>query len=64
MNLNLNCNLKKDYKSSQQKIRCITGQWIKDNMFCPICGYPNLTKYKNNKPVADFFAKNANLILN
>ncbi len=28
--------------------------WVGKNLFCPCCGYPQLTHQTNNKPVGDF----------
>lgn len=42
------------YKSVPQQSRVISESWIGKNMYCPRCGYPYLTKCKNNRPVADF----------
>lgn len=43
------------YKSAAQKIRVITEEWVDRNMFCPYCGNPYISKFENNRPVADFF---------
>lgn len=43
------------YTSNSQKIRVITEDWFNNNMFCPYCGNEYITKFKNNRPVADFF---------
>lgn len=55
MVLELNSSIAKNYSSNSQKARVITERWVADNMFCPRCGYPYLTHFENNKPVADFF---------
>ena len=45
------------YKSETQKIRIMTESWVKERAFCPNCGN-EITKYDNNRPVADFYCKN------
>lgn len=42
------------YKSRSQRARLFTEFWVQKEIFCPNCGC-KLQKYKNNKPVADFF---------
>lgn len=55
MNLFLNNDLCKRYKSASQIARVITENWLAENMFCPICGASLLHQYSANKPVADFY---------
>ncbi len=55
MHLNFDKSLVDSYKSTSQKIRILTEDWISRNMFCPLCGYPVLNHYEANKPVADFY---------
>ncbi len=43
------------YKGPTQNARVLTEAWAGLWLFCPNCGAPGLTKYANNKPVADFF---------
>ncbi len=43
------------YISNSQKARRLTEHWMSDNMYCPRCGNPKLEKFRNNKPVADFY---------
>lgn len=45
------------YKSTSQKIRVLTENWVDDEVFCPACGR-NVNHYENNRPVADFFCPN------
>ncbi|QFR50217.1 restriction endonuclease [Sulfurimonas lithotrophica] len=54
MNLNLYSALSDGYKNNSQKIRVLTENWVNENIYCPKCG-DNVSEYKNNKPVADFF---------
>ena len=42
------------YKSNSQRVRVITEEWMKDNMFCPICLNLKINKLPNNTPIADF----------
>ena len=56
MNLQLNSEIAKQFKNSSQKIRVLTEFWVKQNIFCPNCG-SKLSKFKNNKPVADFLCE-------
>jgi len=57
MKLRLSAELSNKYKNNSQIIRVITESWIADEMFCPNCGN-ELIRFKNNKPVADFFCAN------
>ncbi|MEA1981549.1 MAG: DpnI domain-containing protein [candidate division Zixibacteria bacterium] len=54
INLSLNIKLAKKYKSNSQKIRVLSEDWVKREVFCPACG-KNLINYENNRPVNDFF---------
>lgn len=29
--------------------------WLAENVYCPYCGNSHLSKFANNKPVADFY---------
>jgi type II restriction enzyme len=58
MNLSLNTKLAEGYKSPSQKVRVLTEDWFKNQVYCPNCGQDNIDKYANNKPVADFFCSN------
>ena len=55
MNLDFESKIAEQYKSSSQKIRVLTEDWIKRNQYCPICGKDMLINYEANKPVADFY---------
>ncbi|MEP0861990.1 MAG: restriction endonuclease [Ignavibacterium sp.] len=54
MDLKLNLNIARLYKSNPQKIRIVTESWVKRNGYCPGCG-KELIEFENNKPVADFY---------
>jgi type II restriction enzyme len=56
MKLRLNTNLAHTYKSKAQKIRVMSEAWTLENAYCPVTG-KKLKKYKNNKPVGDFYCK-------
>lgn len=55
MNLYFDRTLAEKYTSRSQMARVLTGTWAKANMYCPRCGYPQLTRFQNNCKVADFF---------
>lgn len=55
MKLTFDEQLATNYKSSSQKIRVLTEQWVDESIFCPNCGQSDLDKYLNNQPVADFY---------
>ncbi len=42
------------YKSGAQKIRRMSEDWVSNNIYCPCCGNPHITKMLNNSPVSDF----------
>ena len=42
------------YSSNSQRIRIMTEYWVGNMIFCPNCG-SNLTNFRNNSPVADFY---------
>ena len=54
MNLYFNPELSKNYKSSSQKVRALSENWMEENMYCPNCGHPRIKSLPNNSPVADF----------
>lgn len=58
MDLSFDTKLADDYTSLSQKIRILTENWVDRQVYCPNCGRPDIDKYKNNKPVADFFCSN------
>ena len=57
MNLNFDESVAINYKSNPQKIRVMSEFWVVKNLFCPCCGNINVSKMKNNFPVADIFCK-------
>lgn len=58
MNLSFDKKLADGYTSHSQKIRVLTEDWVGNQVYCPNCGYLDIGKYSNNKPVADFFCSN------
>ena len=60
MNLSFNSSLALKYKNNSQKIRVLTEDWVKTNLYCPICGELNIIKYENNHPVGDFYCSQCN----
>ena len=55
LNLQMDEKVAEQYSSKAQKIRVITEDWFKRNMFCPYCGNNYVSKFENNRPVADYF---------
>lgn len=47
------------YKSNSQKARVMTEPWALKNIFCPNC-WNEISKYPNNKAVADFYCEKCN----
>lgn len=58
MNLTFDTQIANNYKSQSQKTRVLTERWVNESVFCPNCGYSEIDRYPNNKPVADFFCSN------
>jgi type II restriction enzyme len=58
MNLSFETQLADKYTSQSQKIRVLTEHWVDNQVYCPNCGYLDIEKYSNNRPVADFFCSN------
>lgn len=46
------------YDSGSQKARVLTEAWATKNAFCPNCGGERLSKFTNNRPVADLYCAN------
>ena len=42
------------YSSGSQSARAWTERWVRDWVYCPNCGSPNIAPLPNNSPVADF----------
>lgn len=43
------------YNSGSQSARVWTEEWVQKWIFCPNCGSAKLTRFPNNRPVADFY---------
>lgn len=43
------------YESPSQSARFWTEAWVRAQVYCPNCGRADITKYENNRPVADFY---------
>lgn len=46
------------YDSGSQKARVLTEAWASAYAFCPNCGAERLSKFQNNRPVADLYCAN------
>ncbi len=46
------------YKSKSQIARVLTETWTEQHLYCPLCGWPSLSKFPNNREVADFYCPN------
>ena len=55
MELYFDTELAKPYHSASQITRVLTETWVKDNLYCPRCGNRSISRFENNRPVADFF---------
>lgn len=60
MDLKFDLNLGNSYKSSSQRIRVLSEDWVARNLFCPVCGMAKIERHENNRPVADFFCAGCN----
>ncbi len=58
MNTTIDTAIASDYKSSAQRIRVVTENWVGQEIFCPNCGQLKIDRYANNRPVADFYCSN------
>ena len=56
MELYLKKELAVGYSNNSQIARIITENWVKNEIYCPICG-KGIKAYENNKPVADFYCE-------
>lgn len=48
------------YKSKSQIARVLTEAWTEQHMYCPVCGWPAICKFPNNRAVADFYCPSCN----
>ena len=58
MNMHFDISLAEGYKSAAQKTRVLSEAWVTQNVFCPCCGNPHISKLENNLPVADMRCNN------
>ena len=58
MKLDFDEKIAADYTSASQRARVLTEHWVDETVFCPNCGRPEIDKYPNNQPVADFYCSN------
>lgn len=54
MDLRLNTELTKKYKSPSQIAKVLTEDWLARNMYCPICGETSIRHAEPNAPVKDY----------
>jgi type II restriction enzyme len=48
------------YQSPSQSARVLTEGWVEQQAFCANCGNDRLTKFANNRPLADFWCGSCN----
>jgi type II restriction enzyme len=48
------------YQSPSQSARVFTEGWVEQQAFCIGCGHDRLTRFGNNRPVADFYCTSCN----
>ena len=48
------------YHNNSQEARVLTEDWVKRNLYCPICGRMEIEKYENNHPTGDFYCSECN----
>lgn len=58
MDTSFDAQLMNGYKSKSQIARVLTETWTERHMYCPVCGWSTLSKFPNNKKVADFYCPN------
>lgn len=55
MTFDFDVSLIEKYHNNSQKTRVLTEDWVERNLYCPICGQPQIERYENNHPTGDFF---------
>jgi type II restriction enzyme len=58
MDLGMNIALAEGYKAPPQIARVVTEAWFLEQMYCPACPSPHLTKTRDNTRVVDFICEN------
>jgi len=43
------------FESASQSARVWSESWVHSQVYCPNCGRASISKYENNRPVADFY---------
>ncbi len=54
MNLSMAGELAAAYRSGSQRARVVTEAWGEENLYCPNCSSPELTRLRNNTKANDF----------
>lgn len=54
MNLSMTADLAAAYKSGSQQTRVVTESWGENNLFCPNCTSPKLSRLSNNTKASDY----------
>ena len=60
METSFNVQLANGYRSKSQIARILTENWTGTHMYCPVCGWPTISKFPNNQAVADFYCPHCN----
>lgn len=60
MDLTIDKSVAKGFTSKSQIARVLTESWVKNNSYCPSCGWSSLEEFPNNRPVADYYCSNCN----
>lgn len=60
METSFNVQLANGYHSKSQIARILTENWTGTHMYCPVCGWPTISKFPNNQAVADFYCPHCN----
>ncbi|HXI84695.1 MAG TPA: DpnI domain-containing protein [Verrucomicrobiae bacterium] len=58
MNLSMTGELASAYHSGAQRARVVTEAWGEDNLYCPNCSSPKLTRLSHNTKASDFSCPN------
>ena len=54
MNLSMVGELADTYRSGSQRARVVTEAWGEDNLYCPNCSSPSLSRLRNNNKASDY----------
>ena len=60
METSFNVQLANGYHSKSQIARILTENWTGTHIYCPVCGWPTISKFPNNQAVADFYCPHCN----